>query len=123
MNCSKGMWVRAARRRPILSTATAAKGVLNGSLTIIVLTPLTTISDPWCPRVSGNCPMKYMKSLGYFHRDGGSSKGPDKTRVRFSRRFAMPAADGFCPHQGGRPDAHHPGPVQSSARRLRAVAG
>ena len=34
-----------------------------------------------------------MNSLGYFDRDGGSSKGPPQARDLLTRCFAMPCAD------------------------------
>src|SRR6266849_639144 len=95
--------------------------VLNGSLTIIVLTPLTTFSAPARNHVG-----KSMNSLGYFHRDVGSSKGPPQARGRVTRAFAMPCADP-CANRArwdtaAGPDAYvrHAAP---GARRLRLAAG
>ena len=88
------------RPRPLLSTADFAmrRGapVLNGSLTIIVLTPLTTFSASACSR-AWNPVGKRMNSLEYFYRDVGSSKGPPQARDRFTRALpclALIAFDG-----------------------------
>jgi hypothetical protein len=37
-----------------------------------------------------NLIVKRMNSLGYFHRDVGSSNGPPQARIEFTRVFAMP---------------------------------
>src|SRR3982074_1431572 len=81
---------------------------LNGSLTIIVLTPLTTFSMS-CARAAWKAIGKRMNSLGYFYRDVGSSKGPPQARGCFARSFGMPCADRLrcalraCPNGHSRP--------------------
>src|ERR1700721_2189659 len=80
---------------------------LNGSLTIIVLTPLTTFSG----RVRGPFG-KRLNSLEYFYRDVGSSKGPPQARDDLTRAFAMPCADRLRRDAGpgSNPHAQHADP-------------
>ena len=63
-----------------------------------------------------------MNSLGYIHREGGSSKGPKTARDRVARGIAMPCVYGprWNPWTGPDADAGHAAP---GARRLSRPAG
>ena len=100
--------------------ATRAAG-LNGSLTIIVLTPLTTFSRARSRRV-GKC----MDLLEFFHRGVGSSKGPNQARGNPSRALpclALTSSPGPPPRPDA--DAGHaaPGTHDFAAPRTRCCAG
>src|ERR1700675_1730864 len=116
----KGEGRRLRPRAPLLSTADfstrRARAALNGSLTIIVLTPLTTFSASAFTRV-WKVVGKRMNSLGYFYRDGGASKGPPQARDRLTRCLVMPCADRVREDIGPGADPH-PRSVPPAARRL-----
>src|ERR1700686_4210610 len=105
---------------PLLSMTKSAMrrggAALNGSLTIIVLTPLTTFSASAFTRV-WKVVGKRMNSLGYFYRDGGVSKGPPQARDRLTRCLVMPCADRVREDIGPGADPH-PRSVPPAARRL-----
>src|ERR1700730_11393072 len=123
MSRSRG---RGLRPGPLLSTADfaarRARALLNGSLTIIVLTPLTTFSARGCFACGWNRRTKYKNSLGYSHRDVGSRLGPRKAREAVPRAFAMAGAGRVRTDIGAGPD-RHARPVQSGPRQLRRAAG
>ena len=109
-------WRRLAMRR--------GRAALNGSLTIIVLTPLTTFS---AARFGARRSSIWICwSISY--RDGGASKGPEQARAPLSRCLAMPCADRPDRNRSPGPD-RHAGPVQPDARqpgdvsRIRRCAG
>src|SRR4051794_18460951 len=90
---------------------------LNGSLTIIVLTPLTTFSER-----SGNCWPKYLIGLGYFHRGIGARWRPRACASPW-RRLALSCRDLDrleCARPRPKPD---PRVVPSGARRLLHATG
>src|ERR1700686_2054580 len=81
---------------PLLSMTKSAMrrggAALNGSLTIIVLTPLTTFSASAFAR-GWKLLVKPMNLLEYLYRDVGSSEGPPQARNDLTRAIAMPCAD------------------------------
>src|SRR5690242_20532730 len=94
---------------------------LNGSLTIIVLTPLTTFSATRQIGPGRNGPARVMISLEFFHRGDGSSLGPATARLSQARGFRLRGADpdrGTCDRAATRQR-----PAQSQDRRLRLRAG
>src|SRR5271169_4963851 len=97
-----------------------AVALLNGSLTIIVLTLLTTFSSG--AFVFWKLIVKRMNSLRYSHRDAGSSDGPPQARDRFTRFLGMPCADRLRRISGARPnpDLRHAPP---RSRRLHRAPG
>ena len=84
--------------------------MLNGPLTIIVLTPLTTF--PASPRGAS---VKTLTLLGYFHRVAAARKRPKSARKLDPRGFAMPADDRADTLNICAPDGYEHGYIASDA--------